>query len=208
MKNKKIFLIILLIIVLLISIFLIIFNKNGAKNLKIGNNTTSQEIVDYILNISSYEAKIDVEIISNKNRNKYILKQQYIKPNTNIQEVIEPSNIEGVKIIKNGENLKLENTKLNLTTFFENYKCVAENNLDLSSFIKDYKENENVNWEEENNAIVMKVDLSNSNRYNKTKVLFVDKNTGDPIKMEIKDASKNVIIYILYNEVKLNSANK
>ena len=208
MKNKKIFLIILLIIVLLISIFLIIFNKNGAKNLKIGNNTTSQEIVNYILNISSYEAKIDVEIISNKNRNKYILKQQYIKPNTNIQEVIEPSNIEGVKIIKNGENLKLENTKLNLTTFFENYKCVAENNLDLSSFIKDYKENENVNWEEENNAIVMKVDLSNSNRYNKTKVLFVDKNTGDPIKMEIKDASKNVIIYILYNEVKLNSANK
>ena len=208
MKKKKIFIILIVLIILAISIFYIFFRKNTAKNLKIGNNTTSQEIVDYILNISSYEAKIDVEIISNKNRNKYILKQQYIKPNTNIQEVMEPSNIEGVKIIKNGENLKLENTKLNLTTFFENYKCVAENNLDLSSFIKDYKENENVNWEEENNAIVMKVDLSNSNRYNKTKVLFVDKNTGDPIKMEIKDASKNVIIYILYNEVKLNSANK
>ena len=52
-------------------------NKNKtAKNLKIGNNSSSQEIVDYILNISSYETQIEVEVKSNKNSNKYKMKQK------------------------------------------------------------------------------------------------------------------------------------
>ena len=67
-----------------------------AKNINIGNNTNSQEIVNYILNISSYEAKITVEIESNKNKNQYIIKQKYQKPDISTQEIIEPSNIEGV----------------------------------------------------------------------------------------------------------------
>ena len=95
-----------------VSIFYIFFKEKTAKNLKIGNNSSSQEIVDYILNISSYEATINVDVTSNKNTNKYILKQQYISPDVATQEVLEPSNISGIKIIKKGNDLKLENTSL------------------------------------------------------------------------------------------------
>ncbi len=73
---------ILLISILIIGgiTFFIFFHKNTAKNLKIGNNSSSQEIVDAILNISSYEVKIEVEVNSNKNKSRYIMKQEYKKP--------------------------------------------------------------------------------------------------------------------------------
>ena len=75
--KKVAFLIIILILIFII--LFTIFNKNESKKQKIGKNSSSQDIVDYILDISSYETIIEVEINSNKNNNKYMLKQQYIK---------------------------------------------------------------------------------------------------------------------------------
>lgn len=136
MKIKKIIIIAVTVILLGILIFILFFRNNKIKNLKIGNNTTSQEIVDYILNMSSYEATIEVEIQSNKNENKYKIKQSYNKEDENSQEILEPSEIEGVKIIRKQNELKLENTALNLTTILENYEYAADNSLDLSTFIR------------------------------------------------------------------------
>ncbi|MFR6659803.1 MAG: hypothetical protein ACLURX_07325 [Clostridia bacterium] len=183
-----------------------LLNKTNVK--KIGNNSTSKEIVDYILNISSYEAKIEVEVKSNKNTNKYILKQQYISPDVATQEVLEPSNISGIKIIKKGNDLKLENTSLNLSNIFENYEYLADNALDLSCFIEDYKESQNSNYEEKDNKIIMNVQTKNENKYRQSKKLYIDKSTGNPLKMEITDTNQNITVYILYNEVKINSLDK
>lgn len=195
MKNKKIFIAIIILFIIGIAIFLI-FNNKAVKKSKIGNNSSSQEIVDYILNISSYTATIEVEVKSNKNENKYILKQEYNGESQNIQEVIEPSNIAGIKIIKEGNNLKLENSKLNLTSVFEKYEYISDNCLDLSSFIENYKNDENAKCKEENNQIIMQT---------KSRTLYIDKNTALPVKMEVKDTNKNTAVYILYNEVNVNS---
>lgn len=206
MKNKKIIFITLVVILILAILIIFLLNKTNVK--KIGNNSTSQEIVDYILNISSYEAKIEVEVKSNKNTNKYILKQQYISPDVATQEVLEPSNISGIKIIKKGNDLKLENTSLNLSNIFENYEYLADNALDLSCFIEDYKESQNSNYEEKDNKIIMNVQTKNENKYRQSKKLYIDKSTGNPLKMEITDINQNIAVYILYNEVKINSLDK
>ena len=205
LKNKKLLSFISILIILAILIFLIFFNKNEAKNLKIGNNSSNQEIVDYILNISSYEAIVEVEVQSNKNNNKYIIKQQYVSPDTSTQEVLEPENIKGVKIIKNQNQLKLENTKLNLSKVFENYEYMTDNCLDLNTFIEEYKTFKESKYEEKDNQIIMSTQSQQNNIYIKDKKLYIDKETGNPTKMEIKDNSKNTTVYILYNEVKLNS---
>ena len=79
-KKTKIILIIGLIAIIISTTIINTKNKNNTTKIsKIGKNSTSQEIVDYILNISSYETQIDVEIKSNKNSNKYKLSQRYIK---------------------------------------------------------------------------------------------------------------------------------
>ena len=47
--------------------------KKDYKNINIGNNISNKtldEVEDYILNISSYKAKLEVTINSNKNTNK------------------------------------------------------------------------------------------------------------------------------------------
>lgn len=195
MKNKKIMFLIILVILVAVGLF-IFFNNKGTKNFKIGNNTSSQEIVDYILNINSYEAVIEVDVKSNKNENKYKIKQVYNGNNNNSQEVLEPSNIAGVKLIKEGNNLKLENSNLNLTNILQNYEYISDNALDLSSFIDNYKNDSNAKWEEKDDKILM---------ITSNKTLYINRENGLPEKMEINDNGKKTAIYILYNEVNVNS---
>lgn len=209
-KTKIILIITALIIAIAIITTILIKNNNKtAKNLKIGNNSSSQEIVNYILNISSYETQIEVEVKSNKNSNKYKIKQTYIDNQNNTQEVLEPSNIQGVKIIKENNTLKIENTQLSLTKIIENYQEITQNNMDLANFIENYKNNANSKFKEENNQIIMETTAKTENNYQKYEKLYVSKENGKPIKMEIKDTNQNTIIYIIYNEININKvANK
>ena len=200
MKKKYWLILLIFIIILIVGV---IFFKKGFKNNNIGNNKTSQEIVDYILNLSSYETQITVTVTSNKNSHKYILKQKYEKPNISLQEVIEPSNIAGVKIENDGTNLKIENSSLNINNIIDNYEYLGNNCLDLSTFISDYKENNKSNFEEINSEIILSTQSSLNNNYIYEKTLHIDKTTLKPTQMEIRDNKQKTTIYILYNEVKI-----
>lgn len=199
LNKKRIGILLGIMILIGIVVYLIGFSNKTTKNLKIGNNTSSQEIVDYILNISSYETIIEVKVESNKNQNCYKIKQQYKKDSGSEQEVLEPSNIAGIKISKKGNQLKIENTNLKLSSIFENYEYVSDNILDLSCFIENYKADEKADWKEENNQIVMK-----TKNKQEEKKLWVDRNTGNPVKLEIKWENQKGSVYILYNEVNIN----
>lgn len=201
MKNKKALIFVIILLLIIIVTILVFFKNNTAKSFKIGNNTSSQEIVDYILNIKSYETVIEVETKSNKNENKYVIKQNYNGEDENSQEILEPANIEGVKIIRKGKTLKLENTNLKLASIFENYDYLSQNCLDLSSFIDEYKNDANSKWEEKNGEIIMKTNLSKDMK----KELYISKENGKPLKMNIEDTNKKTAIYILYREVNVNS---
>ena len=213
--NKK-SLIIIITLILIAAILTIYFfiNKNNKlfnKNSNIGNNITSksiQEIEQYILNISSYEAKLDVTVQSNKNTNKYILKQKYNSSGMEEQVVLEPSNIEGLSILYENGKVTINNSKLNLQTVYDNYEYIADNNLWLNSFIKDYKEGRNKSISEDSNNIIMTVDISESNNYGNVKMLYINKNTGNPEKMLIQDKNQKNMVYILYNEIRINDLSK
>ena len=194
--------------VIVITIFFIFFLKNDDKNLKFGNTKSIKDIEEYILNISSYEAEVTVIVNSNKNQNKYVLKQSYKSPNISNQIVIEPENIAGLETTYDGVNLKIFNSKLNLTKLYENYKNLTDNYLCLETFIKDYKKSAENNFNklyEENNEIVFECKTQTENMYKQNKQLYVDKITGKPTKMLIQDINENTIVYILYNEITINT---
>ena len=199
--NKKIFFIVILILLIIFGIFIF---RNVIKKRKNGNNMNSQEIVDYILNVKKYKAEILVQVNSNKNKNKYILKQEYNEETEAIQEVIEPLNIAGVKIIKKDGNLKIENSNLNLSTIFENYQGIGENYLDLNTFISDYKNNNKSNFQENEKEIIMKTKSNNKNKYTENKILYINKENKLPTKMIIEDNNQNTTINIQYNNIELN----
>lgn len=199
--NKKIFFIILLILVIILGI---VIYKKVIKKSKNGNNMNSQEIVDYILNIKKYKSNILVQVNSNKNSNKYILDQEYNENGESIQEVIEPNNISGVKIIRKDKNLKIENSKLNLSTIFDNYQGIGENYLDLNTFIEDYKKNEKSEFEENEEEIIMKTKSNNKNKYTENKILYINKEKRIPTKLIIEDNNQKATINIQYNKIEIN----
>ena len=207
MEKKKLIIILCILAVLVTSVIIYFFIKNNYKNLKSGNNMSNKnlkEIEEYILSIRSYNAKIEVEIQSNKNKNKYVLEQKYAEPNVQKQIVLEPSNIEGLETIFDGNNLKINNTKLNLSTIYENYSDVTSNFLWLNTFTEEYKkmiETGKQNIIEQNGIIIM--EIKDADELNKK--LYIDRKTGKPIKMQIKNVSKNTTVYILYNEIEINS---
>ena len=215
-RKKRIIVISIAIIILFIFliIFYKIFSKNNYKISEIGNNMSSKdikEIEEYILNISSYEATIEATVESNKNTNKYILLQKYIAPNMSKQTVLEPSNLEGIEITYDGQNLKVSNSKLNISKIYENYEYIVDNVLCLESFISDYKtckETNNTNLYEQDNNYVFETNILNSNKYREKKKLYINKNTGKPTKLLVQDINEKTLVYILYNEIKLNGLNK
>ena len=177
MKNKKILLIIGIIVLILIIITFFYFNTY--KNSKSVNNIDKSNIKDYILNISSYEAKITVTV-----------------------------NISGLKTIYDGNSLKIENTKLNLSHIYDSYEYISDNALDLYTFIQNYKNSADSEYEEFDTEVVMRLTNKNGNRFNYYQDLYIDKNTALPKRMEITDKNQNLVVYIEYNEISFNSTSK
>ena len=91
------------------------------------------------------------------------------------QVVKEPSNIAGIEIIYDGQNLTINNTRFNLSKIYENYEYIADNILCLESFISNYIENKEISKiYEENNEYVLETKINN-NEYAKKERLYIDK---------------------------------
>lgn len=209
MKFKKTIIIFIIVLILILGVILI---KNNYKTSKNGNNISNKladEIENLILNIGSYEAKANITIKSNKNQNTYVVKQKYNKEgNLYRQEILEPSGIAGTLIQYDGKDLTIKNTNLNVKKIYENYSYIESNILSLASFIEDYKQSESKEIKEENGIVTLQVKLSNNNKYTMEKTLYINKNENKIEKMEIKDTTQNVRIYILYNEIEFNNIPK
>lgn len=206
--KRKIFVVLVIVIIVCTGLFCF-FTKNNYKTLEFGNTSIKsvENIKEYILNLESYEAEMEVQIYSNKSENQYKMKQTYQAPNLARQEILEPQSVKGLIITYDGSNLKVENTKLNLSKIYENYPYVAENHLWLSDFIEDYKKDNDASLKEEENEIIMQTEKQNESSKNSIiKTLYVDKKNLKPTKLTIEDKNQKMLVYILYNEIKINSS--
>ena len=203
--RKKLLWIILAFFVVIILIF---FIKNNYKKNIFGNNESNKsvnELESYILGVNSYEATLEITVNSNKNSNKYLLKQIYnSKEKIDVQKVIRPENIEGIEIINRDGNIEINNSKLNLNQIYSNYPYLSNNVLWLNSFIEDYKNNrESSKVYEEAEYVVMEINKGTNNYFHKRK-LYLEKAAGMPKKMVIQDNNKKDTIYISYKEIIIN----
>lgn len=194
-------------IIILICIFLIIFSFFYYNFFINGNNIfkkSDEEIIDNILNADfNYTAEANVTIYSNKNQNTYEIKQEETKEHSFL-EVISDGNIKGLNLEYEENKLILKNTELNLEKIFENYNELSSNYLFLKSFIKEYLESEDIKILEDNeNTIVVKITLLNSNKYIKYKELYIDRKTELPKKLIIKNSDKQIKVCIIYNNIEI-----
>lgn len=199
-KYKKVFFIAVILIVSLLLFFLIQFVY---KIIISGNNINNQadDLIEDILNISSYEAKLEVTVNSNKTSNKYVVEQYYMAPNYFKQIVKEPKNLENVEMIYNGMNLEIKNTNLGLSKIYENYNYINDNLLWMNFFIENCK-SKGYSVEVLKDEVIIN---SNIEKYNYKGKLYISTKTSLPIKIEITDNNNQNKIYIEYKEIKLNN---
>jgi len=195
-RKIKIFLVILLII-------FVFFIHQVYKTIKNGNTIIKSEtdLIEYILNISSYKATLEVTVNSNKTTNKYILEQTYLEPHYSKQVVKEPENIKDLQIIYDGKKIEIKNTNLGLSKIYENYTYLNENILWLNYFIN-ICNNKGYIIEENDDEIIL---IAKIEQYNYKGMLYINKKTSLPTKIEIFDNSNKSKVYIEYKEIKLNN---
>lgn len=201
--KKKVFITIIFFSIFFL-IFYLIFNykslKNGNNNIRIKNE---EDVNDYILNISNYEAKIEIIVRSNKNENKYIINQKCMD-NYSYQEM-EYENNKKIIIEHKDNKVIIRNTSLKLEKIYESWEFLIENNLFLTTFVENFKETDEKEILVNENYYVVNLKLKNISDKNVAyKSLYINKNNGKIEKLEIYDINKNRTIYILYKEITIN----
>lgn len=196
-KSLKIFL-----IVLIIGIILFFIIQFTYKSVRTGNNIgkSTNDLIDYILNISSYEAILEVTVNSNKTTNKYILEQYYMQPTYSKQIVIEPDNIKDLEIICTQNKLEIRNSNLGLSKIYENYTYLNENLLWLNYIVDECKKEYEIKGNEEEIILGFRIE-----KYNYNGELYISRKTFLPTKIEIVDNNNQNKIYIEYKEIKFNN---
>ncbi len=198
MDLKKVLFIFVLICIIVFFIFYYIFCV-------LGNNKSinQDEVVDNRLKkLEEYEANVDILVISNKTQNTYNM-DQIVENNSSKFVINSPENIKDMMVEISNGNLKVSNIKINMEKIYENYTDVLNNNLFLNTFINDYKNNESRQFEEDNEIILETKLNNNKSTYIKFKELHLDKKTGLPKELIMKDNTKKTCISIIYNDVKI-----
>lgn len=166
-------------------------------------NRSKEQIVEEKLNeFNNYEANIEVTVKSNKNENKYEMKQ-VVNNEYSKQEIISPENIKNMTIELEKNKLKILNSNLNMEKIYENYDYILNNSLFLNTFSSEFSINNHEIYEEDE-KIVIEIKLpNNSNTYIKYKYLYLNAKSYKPEKLIIKDITKNPYISILYKDIEI-----
>ena len=192
----------LIIIIVSLLIFSFFINSNY-KTKQNGNNKNIQEIEQYILNVTSYKAKIKVTVISNKNTNFYEFEQEVKSGSYSKQLALLPESLAGMEIIYENGIITVKNIQYNLSKVYENYPYVTTNSLFLTSFIEGYRNAEDKEIKEEDGKIQMTY-MPKLNKYNNKQILYIDKASLKPKNLKIYDVNNELKVDIIYNEIELN----
>jgi outer membrane lipoprotein-sorting protein len=193
--------------IVFIIFFIIFFLIFYYKKINLGNNNiklNEDDIVDSILSDSlNYKAELKIKIYSNKNDNVYdamiIENEEYSR----LEITGKKEEITGLLIENSKEKLTIKNTKLNLEKIYEDYKPMINNCLFLKSFSNEYRNNSEIKEKNENDSIIIKIKLKDSTKYIKFKELYLNKETGLPEKLIIKDSDKQVVVCIEYTNIEI-----
>lgn len=192
-----------IIIIIAILLFCNFFIKSNYKTEQNGNNKNIQEIEEYILNVTSYKAKINVTVSSNKNANFYEFQQEVRGQSYSKQLALSPDSLAGMEIIYENGVITIQNTQYNLSNIYENYPFISTNSLFLTSFIEGYRNSESKKIEEVNGKIQMSY-ISKINKYNNKQILYINKANLEPENLQVFDMNNELKVDIKYNEIELN----
>ena len=172
-------------IVLMLVLMFAIVNLVGCKGL--GKQTKEdiyEDIQKKITKMTSYTCKADITVINNKSKSKYIINHTYKKPSYYKLEIVEPKNLNGKTIEYYKDKIIIKNKQLDDVIELPN---VGDNKLYLfiGDFVQDFLQEDAINMSVSEEQLILERDLSQENSCLSKQILYIDKKTKNPVKMEI-----------------------
>ncbi len=152
-----------------------------------------------IITMKSYSCVAEVEVVGNKAPGKYIFIHSYEKPDNYKLEVVEPSHLKGKTIEYKQDKIFISNPDIDDKIELPN---IGDNNqyLFIGDFIENYIQNEDVKIKLDGDYLTLETSIPGENEYFNKQILYVNKTTKEPEKMQILDKDGKVRFTVEYKE--------
>lgn len=184
------------ILAIVMSIFAIIVGCQKRESTKEEIYTEFQK---KIVTMSSYKCIAEVEAIGNKSSHNYVFVHSYKKPDYYKLEVVEPKHLKGKTMEYKDDKVIISNPdiedKIELPNINENKHYIF-----IGDFIKNYHQNEDVNIKLSGNSLILETIIPGDNEYFYKQILYINKETKNPEKMEILNDKGNQSFVVKYKD--------
>lgn len=184
------------IVIIVITVFAIVIGCQRRESTK---EEVYKEFQKKIVNMSSYQCIAEVEASGNKSSHNYVFIHSYIKPDYYKLEVLEPENLKGKIMEYKDDKVIISNTdiedKIELPNTEDNKQYAF-----IGDFIKNYLQNEEVDIKLSNDSLILETTIPGDNEYFNKQILYVNKETKNPEKMEILNAEGKPNFTVKYTE--------
>lgn len=152
-----------------------------------------------IVTMSSYKCIAEVEAIGNKSSHNYVFVHSYKKPDYYKLEVVEPEHLKGKTMEYKDDKVIISNPdiedKIELPNIEQNKHYIF-----IGDFIKNYHQNEDVNIKLSGNSLILETIIPGDNEYFYKQILYINKETKNPEKMEILNDKGNQSFVVKYKD--------
>lgn len=143
-----------------------------------------------ITNISSYKCKADIEVIGNKESQKYSLIHEYTDENHFKLKVLQPEHIKGKTIEYKGNKIIVTNPNVNDKVVMDNVGEDSQH-LFIGDFIKNYMQGEDIKIDLKNGSLKLTTSIPGNTKYFYKQILYINSKKNYPTKLEILDQEGN-----------------
>lgn len=158
--------------------------------------------------LETYTTTAEIIVRGNKMVGSYMVKQYFKYPDRYRLEVISPEDKKGKVTLYDGSKVWIHNPQIDQTYVMENFKEVEETGMFPGHFAKNLFSSEEAEYiiKEEGNTkyVVIKVEMPGGNNYRKYQILYIDRESLIPVKMEVLDGQGNVTVTVYYRDFKYN----
>lgn len=152
-----------------------------------------------LVTMSSYKCIAEVEATGNKSSHNYVFIHNYSKPNYYKLEVLEPENLKGKTMEYKDDKIIITNPdiddKIELPNTQDNKQYAF-----IGDFIKNYLQNEEVDIKLSGDNLILQTIIPGDNEVFNKQILYVNKETKNPEKMEILNNEGKISFTVKYKE--------
>ncbi|MGL5330887.1 MAG: germination lipoprotein GerS [Peptostreptococcaceae bacterium] len=185
-------------VTLFIGMVCILINLVGCQDKEYTKEEIYEEFKEKVSKIESYTCTSEVEVLGNKGKSSYTLKQAYNKSNGYRIEFISPTQLKGNVVEYRDGKVIIKKTNIDDSIELPNNE---KDYIFIGEFINNYLNDKDVVINSSKEYVTLESKIIEGKDYFDKQILYINKDRELPEKMEILDKEGTVRITVKYNDI-------